>query len=516
MVKLLIFRNRVHLKAPNGLTKIQKRNRNAIAHSLSYKKDDHFFTDSYKEKCWDGTLNTYYRKPVKDPKTDKNTYPGDGDSFSTGSLQRVIGAWQRLDGIKIVDLRDLPKYNVDKSRPVYQGLWGFQKKAVRALLENTKRGYRFPRGIIWLPPRTGKTRIAGAVLDQLYKHRPAVLVVERQDLARQHVEALEALLSERVGLVGDGVVNIQPITVITIQSRCAAFSIKLKVGRFDVTEKRAKNYKDVKKLIKDCEIFIVDESHHANNPSYQKAIQRANNAWCVFGLSGTPWMDDGSDLLLEKALGPVIFHRDYNYMIRKGFLVPLLIRFYQLPQVIVYGGSYQAVYKQAVSGNFIKNWVIARIAKKAIKKGKSVAILTTQIQHTRDLAKRIPGAVSITGKERGKVRQDFYKRLATKDLMCIVSNCFNEGIDVPSLDVAINADGGIDSRRIFQRLRVMTPYPGKKRGIFIDFWHFEKYLKKHSKRRLKFYEGIPAFDVQIRDVRDKLKEQFKDKVAFVK
>lgn len=514
MARLLIFRNRVHLKAPEGLTKVQKRNRNAIAHSLSYKKDDYIFTTSYKEKRWDGSFNKYYRKPVKDPKTDKKTYPGDGDSFSTGLLQRVIGAWDRLDGITIVDLRKLPSIGLDKSRPIYQGLRGYQKKAVQALLSNSKCGYQFPRGIIWLPPRTGKTRIAGAILDQLHNYRPAVFVVERRDLARQTVDALEALLGERVGLIGDGVVDIQPITVLTIQSLCAAFKIDFKPGRFEVTEKRAKSYKEVQALVKTCEIFITDESHHASSQSYQKAIQRAGNAWCVFGLSGTPWMDDGSDLLLENALGPILFYRDYTYMIRKGFLAPLSIYFYQLPKVAVYGGSYQAVYKQAVSNNFVKNWVIERVAKRVIKHGKSVAILTTQIQHTHNLAKRIPGAVAITGKERGKVRQDVYKRLATKDLMCVVSNCFNEGIDVPSLDVAINADGGVDSRRIFQRLRVMTPYPGKKRGIFIDFSHLEKHLRKHSNRRLQFYESVPAFDVQVRDVSKKLKEQFKDKVAF--
>ncbi len=518
MAKLLVYRNRVHLKAPNGLTTVQKRNRNAIAQSLSYKKDDYVFATSYKAGRWDGTFNTYYRKPVRviDPKTgkEKNSYPGDGDSFSTGLLQRVIGAWDRLDGIEIVDLRELPDYLLDTGRPIYQGLRGYQKKAVRALLENTKCGLRFPRGIIWLPPRTGKTRIAGAILDQLHKHRPAVFVVERVDLARQTVEALEALLSDRVGLVGDGVVDIQPITVLTIQSLCAAFSIKFKPGRFEDVEQRLKNYKAVQELVKGCEIFITDESHHSAADSYKKAAQRASNAWCVFGLSGTPWMDDGSDILLENTIGPVLFHRDYTYMIRKGFLTPLTVRFYCLPHVALYGGSYQAVYKQAVSNNIVKNWVIEQVAKKAIARGKSVAILTTQIQHTRDLAKRIPGAVSITGQERGLARQDVYKRLAVKDLMCVVSNCFNEGIDVPSLDVAINADGGIDSRRIFQRLRVMTPFPGKKRGVFVDFSHLEKYLKKHSKRRLLFYEGVMAFDVQVRDIQDKLKEQFKDKVAF--
>ena len=201
-------------------------------------------------------------------------------------------------------------------------------------------------------------------------------------------------------------------------------------------------------------------------------------------------------------------------MIRKGFLTPLSIYFYWLPKVMVYGGSYQSVYKMAVSQNKVKNYVIVKLAKNMIKKGKSVAILTTQIQHTRDLAKAIPGAVSITGAERGKERLDVFERLGAKKLKCVVSNCFNEGIDVPSLDVAINADGGVDSRRIFQRLRVMTPFPGKKRGIFIDFKHSEQHLSKHSLRRLKFYQGVPSFKVHLRDVRVKLKLRFRDQVAF--
>jgi len=140
--------------------------------------------------------------------------------------------------------------------------------------------------------------------------------------------------------------------------------------------------------------------------------------------------------------------------------------------------------------------------------------MTTQVQHTRELAKRIHGAVAITGSERGAIRQNAYKRLAEKRLMCIVSNVINEGIDIPTLDVGINADGGQDSRRIFQRMRMMTPAPGKTRGTFVDFIHEEKHLSKHSKRRLEFYNAEPMFNVQIRDFRTRLIVRFRNLVAL--
>ena len=62
---------------------------------------------------------------------------------------------------------------------------------------------------------------------------------------------------------------------------------------------------------------------------------------------------------------------------------------------------------------------------------------------------------------------------------------------------------------------MMTPFEGKRRGIYIDFMHHEKYLKTHSQRRLKFYEDEPSFTVVRRDFRTEYALKYRGKVPMV-
>lgn len=510
MPTLVITRDKTYLEAPDGITGMLRKNRNAIATSLSFRRDGYFFSEAYQGARWDGRVNLYHKRKVK--KDGKNTYPGDGDWYRTGLLQLNLKTWQRY-GVEIRDERELPEIEIDDTLDSYQDLRPFQQQAVRAILENMVGGIRLPRGIIHLPPRTGKTRIAAALLDQLATSRPAIFVVERIDLARQSVAAFKEVLDEDIGLVGDGEIDVKDITVATIQSLHQAFKLKYdKKHKSEYIEKRIINRQSVVELVTTCEVLIIDEGHHSAARGYQTTMGKARNAWCIVGLSGTPWLDDKADLLLTNAIGPVLYRKSYTYMVGNHYLVPLTIYLYMLPKVICYSGNYGSVYKTAVTDNLIKEYLIVGAAKALIRKGRSVAILTVQIAHAKRLAKLIPGAVVITGKERGIKRVEAYNRLNRKRIKCIVSTVFSEGIDVPTLDAGINADGGRDSRKIFQRLRMMTPAPGKKGGIYIDFLHQEKHLKAHSDRRHRFYKNEEAFKVIVRDLRTDLRMRFRTKV----
>jgi len=513
MSKVTIGRDRIKIVAPEGLTKEQLATRNLIVESLSFRKNDFFFSEEYQRGNWDGYYCLYRKGKIKLP-NGRFSYNGDKDWYSTGHLQNTLGSWIRL-GLEIEDQRNLPVLKINPDLSIFAGLREYQREAVSAIINNKKHGLPTPRGIIHLPPRTGKTRIAIALLEQV-QSRPAVFIVERVDLARQTQAAMAELLSEPIGLVGDGNSDIRDITVVTIQSLHAAFGMRFDTRRGEYKEAtpNRKIKLDLVKLIRGCEILIIDEAHHIVSRSYREAFRKAVNAWCVIGLSGTPWIDDGSDLLLSDGIGPIIYHRGYSYMVRNKFLVPLNIYFYRLSKVLCYSGNYQAVYRAAVVDNPIKEYLIVGAAKSLIKAGKSVAILVTQIQHAKRLGRLIPNSVVLTGQERGVYRYKVFRQLDKKRVMCIISTVFSEGIDVPSLDAGINADGGMDSRRIFQRMRMMTPSPGKTKGIFIDFYHLEKYLKKHSKIRLSYYQKEPSFQIIEKDLRASLMLRFRNQVPL--
>src|SRR6185295_11590576 len=60
----------------------------------------------------------------------------------------------------------------------------------------------WPRGVLKLPPNTGKTLIATCVTDFL--HKPTLYVIERQLLMYQSAEAFQKSTTMSVGFLGDG------------------------------------------------------------------------------------------------------------------------------------------------------------------------------------------------------------------------------------------------------------------------------------------------------------------------
>lgn len=522
MFEVGIYRDKIKLSTPEGLSESETEVRNLIASSLTFKKKDYFFSQSFQSGRWDGQYHLYHIARIKSG--DRVLYTGHGDWYSSGFLTRTLGAWKRA-GANVVDYRDLPPITIDETRPSYTSLRPYQQEAVHSVYADyvPLTDARSPRGIIWLPPRTGKTRTAAAIIDQAPGARPVVFVVERIDLARQTVDAFTSVLDGPIGLIGDGACRIEAVTVATIQSLHQAFGIRYeKAYASEYIEKRIEAKIPVMHLVRDTQMIFGDEGHHATAFSYREVFSRAANAWCRILLSGTPWTDDGSDLLLEEIAGPIIFKRSRSFMVANDYLLPIWVTFYTLPKIECYSGHYQAIYKSAVVKNPVKNYLIAGAANELVSNNESVAIMTVQKQHARDIARKIEAEVVVlTGDERGVYRKDVYDKLNRKELLCIVSTVFSEGIDVPTLNAGINADGGLDSRRMEQRLRMGTPAVDplsgepKRFGRMIDFLHREKHLKTHANRRLKYFQGDPSFRVDIRDHSDELKIMFMDEVAFV-
>ena len=102
-----------------------------------------------------------------------------------------------------------------------------------------------------------------------------------------------------------------------------------------------------------------------------------------------------------------------------------------------------------------------------------------------------------------KVVYGIKDKLTNKEILCLVSTLFEEGLDLVSLDYTINLVGGLDNIGVFQKMRSITAHKDKTKVGIIDFIHQCKYLKRHSKRRLDLYKSEPEFSVEIRDVSKK-------------
>jgi superfamily II DNA or RNA helicase len=370
----------------------------------------------------------------------------------------------------------------------------YQFKAAEAAVT-----HRF--GIIKAPPRSGKTQIFISIVDSEQEY-PVIFFVRSIDLAKQTVERVREYLPEvAVGKIGDGECDIQPITVITFQSAYAAYDKEYDLKqKGEEIEKGPTNKKEVRRLIENSKLVFVDECHHMTSTSAGFILNKCNKATMKIGLSATPFGDKDNALLVEERLGPVLFEIDYGTLIREGYILRPYIYMYKLPKLVdLVDGNYQSIYKQAVVNNEYLSLLVKKLVDKLNNMGKSVVIQTEYKNHTRQLADLL-GCDYLYGEDRSHKRSDIIDKLRQKEILCLVSTLFEEGLDVPSLDYTINLAGGLEQIGVLQRMRSMTADDGKTSCGVIDFIHQVKYLSKHSKRRKELYMSEPEFVVQIRDV----------------
>src|ERR1019366_7788397 len=125
----------------------------------------------------------------------------------------------------------------------------------------------------------------------------------------------------------------------------------------------------------------------------------------------------------------------------------------------------------------------------------------TQVRHGAMLLKLIKSkypqirVVFIQGENESKEKQDALLRLNKKELdVVIATSVFGEGVDVPNLDVLINAKGNdsvIDTLQLIGRALRKTEH--KNKAFFIDFVDNNNYTRRHSRNRFRVLSNERLF-----------------------
>jgi superfamily II DNA or RNA helicase len=155
----------------------------------------------------------------------------------------------------------------------------FQAEALRAWKEGGA------RGVVVLPTGAGKTHVAVMAITDT--GRSTLVVAPTLDLVRQWYDLLRVTFDTRVGVVGGGDHDVQPLTVTTYDS--AYLHMEHLGARFG--------------------LVVFDECHHLPGPTYALAA-RLCLAPRRLGLTATPERADGRDAELDALVGPVAYRRD--------------------------------------------------------------------------------------------------------------------------------------------------------------------------------------------------------------
>jgi superfamily II DNA or RNA helicase len=320
-----------------------------LKEDLSYKVQNAEFTDAYntidpktKKRKWDGRKRLVW-------KTKKSI------RFPTGLLSKVRSVFDAFGVEYELTNRRPPRYQPELNLAFAEGikLRDYQKDAV---VRACKKG----RGIIKAATGAGKTIIAAGIIEEL-KVKDVIFLAMSGDLVIQAKEEFEKFVTEdgkpiEVGMIGAGECDIKDINVATVQTICRALDVEYhamegddEVAKDDKTKIALEKKKAIIEMVKNAKVIIFDEVQHAACDMVQAVMEKANDARYRFGLSASPWRDDGADLFIDSQFGQNLVDISASYLIKRGFLVKPYIKMVSMVTDRCAYNNYPSIYKRYIT-----------------------------------------------------------------------------------------------------------------------------------------------------------------------
>jgi superfamily II DNA or RNA helicase len=447
--------------------------------------------------------------------------------FPAGLLSHVVRV---LDKHKVEYTLEVEPYADDK--PSLQlGTVGLESRYYQD--DAVEAGVLNPRGIIQAPTGSGKTAIGCRIIAMRGKW--ALVVVPTIDLLHQYKSFLEEhLVPEglagsilgntglwRIGQLGDGVVDPQPVTVATARTAAKALNVayeKYEYGEYDDKDDTKVKPGELREWIAKIGLVIVEEAHILGaQTTYDLTVKIP--APCKLGFSASPWRDDGADLMIEAATGPKIYTITASELVASGHLVPPIIRVVKTAgwwQPAAWGttcrrcgrqrrmtatgpaercecgaegmwkSEFTDAYNAEIVNNAIRNGMIAHQVQQL--EGPTL-VLVKQVKHGRLLEQMIPGSRFLSGKDKGSERVQAFQDMREGRLLVLVATTIADlGLDIPILRNLVLAAGGKSSTRHLQRIgRVARTYPGKDHALVVDYddSHVHRWFRNQEQARRK-------------------------------
>lgn len=434
-----------------------------------------------------------YKKPYR-----KNMLNKRNGLFLTGYIERV----SEYASVKNYQL------NISNPNPIHQtihvrspslqniSLREYQKGLVQLCLQKG-------RGVIKSPPRSGKTVMAGALIN-CFPNSRSLFLCHKKDLVWQTEEEFQRF-GFSVGVVGAGRHELDKDVTIATHQTFVRY-----VEEFGTA----------------YDVVIVDECHHISSLSvnYAKILTKLIAPWRI-GFTATPPEETSAQRALEGLLGPKIGELEPEEAQRLEVLAKPKIVILKSPEKSsrLKHMSYREAYKAGIMRSRSRNRMIVKKAVEYMDEGMTVLILVTRVPHgfylkqvfdllapdysvpfvcsdidadtqreisrlkkrissSSDKAKR---AVKLMQEDLDELqglrknvramsekRNELRKALDRGDIRCVVAtNIWNEGVNIPNLSCVINAAGGKSETATIQMAsRSMTAAPGKEWAYIIDLF----------------------------------------------
>ena len=451
---------------------------------LSYKQAGYEYTPAFRNSGWNGItylmnksgiFSSGLHSKVREFLLKEVLVLEEDDRRKLPVINQGIDLWAKL---KILNMA--PRY--------------YQDDIVNICLNNRK-------GIVRACTGSGKSLTTALLAAKLNK--PTIIYVIGLDLLQQFYDLYSSLFDEKIGFIGNGTCDIHRINIASIWTISSALKVKGPVSLEEDEKEIAPDQTQSEKIIDMLEktkLHIFDESHVVTTETIKQIYNKIDPEY-IYGFSGTPFRDDGSDLLINSILGDQIIDVPASQLIADGYLAQPIIKFIKTPKTYIGTGtsSYQTVYKEYITENIIRNKLIVENTKELLDKKYQVLVLFKHLQHGKNLKELfdleninyeyLSGVDSLD--DRNIVKENL---LSHKSNLILASTIYDIGVDISSLSALVLTGSGKSSVKSLQRVgRCLRIYPGKKHAAIVDFYDDVKYLKTHSKIRHKIYKSEDGF-----------------------
>ena len=390
----------------------------------------------------------------------------------------------------------------------------YQKQAFLEGLEETLMTFSMATG-------AGKTIVFGALAYGM--GLKTLILINREDIMTQHYNTMKKIFPPgSVGLIqGQKLEYDSQICIGMIQTLNA---------RLKQTGKRASNPKyRATKFLKGVEYVISDECHHSQSKTWKRIINLCKNKRYHHGFSGSPWDTGSANLELETVCGAIKYKVTTSDLINQGWLATPSITFHKYDgnDDPMTGGGFQNMYTNVIVDNIKRNNAIIEIIQNEYENtDRKMLVVVNRIRHGHIIGNMLRevgiddreigylhGSKGKIVRERGKAKFE-----QGKIRILIVSNIFNEGIDIPSCDCLVKCDalGGGESVQESEGIRSFVQQIGRvlrkpkrsdERDIDTNIRHRvyvhdfidkqNKYVKQHTKNRIHTCRQEKAFDITV-------------------
>lgn len=254
------------------------------------------------------------------------------------------------------------------------------------------------------------------------------------------------------------------------------------------------------KVVKDVDLFVVDEFHHSGSRSYTELLSSLDGVFYRFGCTGTFMRNDSKTLDMLGVLSNRIYRYPPAKAIADGFLTPVEFRIRKIKGRP--GQDYQREYNQhfcAKKDLMDATWKCLQ----QIPKNQQVLILVDRKEKSGNILHKF---LTEAGYENTYLTGDCDKRDIAdaisafndeKIRIMIGSTVIGEGIDLRAAQHLILLTGGKSPIKIIQAIgRCVRLHDGKAKSYVYDFCFTNtKWLEKHCSARVKLYKSEFAGEI---------------------